>query len=272
MSKVIITGKTKETEFASIFTTLYKELDKLGVEHITIDSDTPVPCDDFDLVFCVGGDGNFIAAARKFVPFDKPLIGINAGRLCFLPNIHPSEIPTKIPPLFLEPEQDWTRRLVIHGHNKDNELVALNEFLFSSIQKGVLSQFSIFIDDHKVMSIRADGLLVATATGSTAYNLSAGGPITMPDTDVLIITPVCSHILGERPLVIGLNKQIKIVNSSKMEYNIWADGQVAIPFSPNDEFIISEPKYIKTPAQSSKEFFETLGLKLGWNPKNIIEK
>ncbi|MGL4388928.1 MAG: NAD(+)/NADH kinase [Brevinema sp.] len=273
MTKAVITGKTKEKESEHIFEMLHHTLKNIGVDYININPEDPIPVDlKFDIIFCIGGDGNFIGAARKFVNFDKPVIGINSGNLCFLPNICPEEIPVKVPYLIQKKTHDWTKRLAIVGRNKDLQLCALNEFLFSNTKKGVLSQFTLYINNYKSMSVRADGLLLATPTGSTAYNLSAGGAIALPDMEILLITPVCPHILGERPLVVGLNNEIKIVNSSNKECNVWADGQVSIPFNPNDEFVIQKPKYIKTHPQTTKDFFETLALKLGWNPQNIIEK
>ncbi|MGL4563132.1 MAG: NAD(+)/NADH kinase [Brevinema sp.] len=272
MPKALITGKTKIDKFRYIFNALKKELSNIGIESLELNPEDQIPANvDFDIIFCIGGDGNFIAAARKFVDSGKPLIGINAGTLGFLPNINPPEIPTKVPLLFKQ-NIKWTKRLMVMGSTQNHQLCALNEFLFSNVQKGILSQFTIFIDNHKVMSIRSDGLLIATATGSTAYNLSAGGPIAMPEMDILLITPICSHILGERPLVVGLNSHIKIVNCSNMEYSVWADGQVSIPFLKNDEFVIQTPKYIDTHPLQSSEFFETLAMKLGWSHHNLIEK
>lgn len=267
MPKAIITGKVSFPEYRNIFQQLEETLSTLGVSYQTVSFEDPIT-EAFDIVFCVGGDGNFIAAARKFVSFKKPVIGINAGTLGFLPNIYPHEIEEKVPLLFQE-NIHWTKRLMVTGRHNDTEICALNEFLFSDMRKGILSQFTLYINHQKAMSVRADGLMIATATGSTAYNLSAGGSIALPDMNILLITPVCPHVLGERPLIVGLNNHIEIVNSNNIESNIWADGQEAITFLPNERFTISQPKYLKSHPIDSKEFFKTLALKLGWNTKNI---
>ncbi|MGL4366937.1 MAG: NAD(+)/NADH kinase [Brevinemataceae bacterium] len=268
MYTAMITGKTNIPEFAHVFKKLQHELKELNINSFVVDSGkfTDKP---FDIIFSIGGDGHFISVARRFAQFDKPILGINAGTLGFLPNIEPENIKEKLAE-YLSQNTQWTKRMLLCGQSSsENKLSALNEFLFTNNRKGILTEFSVYINDEPIMKMRSDGILIATPTGSTAYNLSAGGPIAMPDMQLIMITPVCSHILGERPLVVSTDYSIKIVNHCLQEAAIWADGQESIPLLPQESFFITDISYIKSQPVSSKEFFNTLSKKLGWHLGNF---
>lgn len=266
MKKAIITGKTHVPHLVPVFHSLQQELKKLNVESIVIDPQSPIPSGlQADMVFSVGGDGSFVSAVRKYIHFNIPIVAVKGGTVGFLSNLDPKNFEKKLPKLFLE-KTKWTKRMVISGRLKNSDtILALNEFLFSSNTKGQLSEFSIYINDNKAIDVRADGLLVSTPTGSTAYNLSAGGPIALPDMNILMITPVCSHILGERPLVIDLNNKVQIVNAFSENARVWADGQESIPFEPGEIFTITDPLHVDTLYTLPKEFFGSLSKKLGWS-------
>ena len=269
MKNALITGKTNNPSLTPIFKQLQEELLLLGTNSVIIHPQEDIlPTQKFDIIFSIGGDGNFVGASRKYVHYNVPIIAIKGGNIGFLTNIDPKDFKTELPKLY-QPNNKWTKRLLLSGQ-KDNgeQLIALNEFLFSSEKKGSISVFTICINDEQVMYIRADGILVASPTGSTAYNISAGGPISLPDMELLTITPVCSHILGERPLVIDLKNKITIINHSE-QAKIWADGQEFISFHDNDSFTITKPFYINSLYTSPKDFFNILSRKLGWRSGKI---
>jgi len=263
MKTALLTGKVHLPQFTYISQQIQDTLKKLNIDSFIV-SLQEITTRNFDIIFCIGGDGNFIASARKFIYSNKPIIGINTGTLGFLPTINPKEIEQKIPKIINSPL--WMNRMLLTGSSTNGQkLIALNDFLFSNDRKGVLSEFTICLNDDKVMKVRADGILISTPTGSTAYNLSAGGPIILPDMDVIVITPICSHILGERPIIISLNNKIRIKNHSNQAAKVWADGQEDICLAPTEYFTLSAPLYIKTPYLTKQDFFQTLSNKLGWN-------
>lgn len=265
MKNALITGKVEVSSLKALFDKLQEELSLLDVQSFIVDpKEKHIPHQDFDIIFSIGGDGSFVSTARKYVDQHVPIVAVKAGTIGFLPNLDPQHFKRDLPNI-LRPNNQWTTRMLLCGSNdQKQELVALNEFLFSTERKGSLCELTICINGDQVMRARSDGLLIASPTGSTAYNLSAGGPISLPDMELITITPVCSHILGERPLVIGLNNSIQIINSSNFPARIWADGQDSIPFAPNEVFTINKTKYINSLYTTSTDFFNTLSRKLGW--------
>ncbi len=264
MKTALITGKTNVPRLTPIFKLLQEELLELGVDSFIVNPDESVN-KKFDIVFTIGGDGSFVGAVRKYIYYNVPVVAIKGGNVGFLSNIDPKNFKKDLPRLFSK-DNKWTKRMVLSGKKPNGEtLVALNEFIFSSEQKGLLSEFIVYIDGKQIMKVRADALLIASPTGSTAYNLSAGGPISLPDMELITIVPVCSHVLGERPLVIGLNYKIKIVNSTSNNSRIWADGQESLSFENEGSFSLSKPLYINSLETSTKDFFSSLSKKLGWS-------
>ncbi len=266
MTKALITGKIDSPELKGLITTLQEELTLLGVSSsIVVPKDNSSIEQDFHIVFSVGGDGSFVSAARKYVHKKVPIVAIKAGRLGFLPNIALEDFKTELPKLF-QKNNPWTKRMLITGEKCSTQppLVALNEFLFSNDKKGSLCELTVCINDAAAMKVRADGLIISTPTGSTAYNLSAGGAISLPDMNLISITPVCSHILGERPLVIGTNNFIQVINHSDKSMKVWVDGQDSLDFEPEDCFTIGEALFVDSLHASTSCFFHTLSQKLGW--------
>ena len=264
MKNALITGKTNNSALAPIFKLLQEELLLLDTESFIVHPQDAVPTTKkFDIVFSIGGDGSFVGASRKYVHYNVPVIAIKGGTVGFLANIDPKDFKKELPKLY-QKDNKWTKRLMLSGQkNNGEQIIALNEFLFSSEQKGSISEFTVCINDDRVMHVRADGLLIASPTGSTAYNISAGGPISLPDMELVTITPVCSHILGERPLVIDLKNKIAI-RCFTQQAKIWADGQESITFDYDESFTITKPLYINSLHTSPQEFFTTLSRKLGW--------
>lgn len=264
MKTALITGKTDTPALSPLFDKLQAVLAECSWQSSILPK-TYAPKKDFDIIFCIGGDGSFLSTCRTLASYGKPIVIIYAGRLGFLPCLLPEDITAeKIAPL-LAKNAPWMQRMMLHGSSHKESLSALNEFYFTNDQKGSLSEYLVKINGAPVMTVRADGLIISSPTGSTAYNLSAGGPILMPSLQALVITPVCSHILGERPLVIGVDDRAEIINRNVRPSQVWADGQEMIPLAPEEAFTLALPLNVFCQPVSSHNFFCRLSQKLGWN-------
>ena len=201
-----------------------------------------------DLVIVVGGDGSMLNVA-KFVASDQvPVIGINRGQLGFLTDILPDELEEGISAVldgsysvdsrFL---LDVVVRLNSSKNSEDHHLgSALNDVVLHPGKAAQMIKFELFVDGIFVYSLNSDGLIVATPTGSTAYALSAGGPIMHPSLNAVVLVPMYPHSLGNRPIVVDGDSEIRIVVSPQetLEPQVSCDGQVLYTASAGDEFIV----------------------------------
>jgi NAD+ kinase len=204
-----------------------------------------------DLAIVVGGDGNLLAAGRYFSQIKVPIIGINRGKLGFLTDIKPDNIKSELTKILHGKYQTENRFLLKAAVNKDpNDKKtkpheahnALNDIVIFPGETAQLIEFEIEIDGLFVYSQKSDGLIIATPTGSTAYSLSAGGPILQSDMDAIILTPMFPHTLTSRPLVISSNSIIKlhICKHNKMDPKLSFDGQVHEQLKRGDTITISK--------------------------------
>lgn len=224
-----------------------------------------------DLNIIVGGDGTLLYAARCFAEQNAPLLGVNSGNLGFLSQLSNDNLEQKFATLFsgdFRIEERIMLRAVDRLENPTKEFYALNDIV---IKRGSLSRpiiLNIYIDDFKVNDFLGDGLIVSTPTGSTAYNLSAGGPIIVPEMKALVMTPICSLSLAVRPLVIPDTKLIKIVivNEPRKIY-VNADNQENTELSKGGEmFVMKSPCTTKLVllGKNQDSFFDVLRSKLHW--------
>jgi len=171
-----------------------------------------------DLVILFGGDGTFLDTAHHFVGTDIPLLGINLGKLGFLTEIETDELNKTLEKLYNN-KYETKKRMLLKATVKDDDFsdkfFALNDVVLNRGANAHMVKIRLYINDEFINSYRADGLILATPTGSTAYNLSAGGPIVNPQIRAIIITPICPHTLYVRPMVISENEKIKIILSGK---------------------------------------------------------
>jgi NAD+ kinase len=223
-----------------------------------------------DLLLVLGGDGTLLAAARVAAPRGIPLLPINMGSLGFLTSFTLEEM---FPALeeTLAGRSSVSERVLLHvelhraGQIIDEQRV-LNEAV---INKGALArmiELELKIDDAFVCRYRADGLIVATPTGSTAYSLSAGGPIVHPSVESLIITPICPHTLSDRPLVVRDSSSVEVILSGDAEsVFLTLDGQKGIPMQSGDRMrIVRAPERLKLIQPPRKSYFDILRSKLKW--------
>lgn len=245
---------------------LRKYIDKSCLEGISICSDL-IPEDiSPDLVLSVGGDGTFLETASHVGDSGIPIAGVNTGRLGFLANIQ-SDIEESLEKLINRKYSIIERYLIELTEPEDilsNANVALNDI---TIQKANLNmiRINVYVDDIFLNSYWSDGLIIATATGSTAYSLSTGGPILSPSDDSIIISPLSPHTLSVRPIVLSGSSKLRFsVEGRGTEYLVTCDFRsVRLPFQK--ELLISQPAYkINTINIEGQDFFSTLRNKLMW--------
>ena len=224
-----------------------------------------------DLVIVVGGDGSLLGAARELAKSKIPILGVNRGRLGFLTDISPSDLEERLARV-LEGDYIEESRFLLDGHVERNGQSlgygsALNDVVLHPGKSTRMIGFDLFIDGHFVYSQRSDGLIVATPTGSTAYSLSAGGPIMHPKLDAVVLVPMFPHTLSSRPIVVDGKSEIKLVIGETNETypQVSFDGQMNIACAPGDIIrITKKPFKIRLIHPTDHNFYATCRDKLGW--------
>jgi NAD+ kinase len=221
-----------------------------------------------DLVLSVGGDGTFLETVLQVKDLGIPIAGVNTGRMGFLANISADEISHSVD-MLCRSEYEIIERCLLEisqpsGLFEGNSASALNEI---TIQKADLSMITInvFVDDTHLNTYWADGLIVSTATGSTAYNLSVGGPILSPEDESIIISPIAPHNLTIRPIILSGEGKIRmIIEGRSIEYLATCDFRSRrMPFS-KEIHIVRAPGKIRTVMLNGRDFYSTLRSKLMW--------
>lgn len=222
--------------------------------------------DGYDFVFVIGGDGTILKAARFYAKFSTPIFGINLGRLGFLSQCSRENIKKSVEKI-LDEKFIIEDRIMLQSGDK----LALNDFVVKGTSTGRTSKFSLKINDKLVCDYLADGIIITTPTGSTAYGLSAGGPVISPNLNAFVIVPICPHTLTARPIVIPDNEKITISTGNPNEsYVASTDGQEFYEFK--SEIVITKSKFnAKLALLDGVEFYSVLKDKLHWgiSPANI---
>ena len=224
--------------------------------------------DHCDLIILVGGDGSMINAAYVAITQNLPVLGVNRGRIGFLTDIHSEEL-SKITAV-LQGEYQLEERILLEAKLPGHQRIALNDIVLLPGDAARMIDFELFINDQFVCNQRADGLIIATPTGSTAYALSAGGPLIEPDTDALVLVPMFPYTLSSRPLVIPTTSKMEVVISARNETAPYAssDGQEKIPLPPGTRIQIqTHSKRLQLIHPKDYDYFSTLREKLGWNAR-----
>lgn len=230
-----------------------------------------------DLIVVLGGDGSLLGMANRIVRagVDIGILGINFGSLGFLTEVTLEEVQSALESAVngsADVEQRMTLRgQVMRGGRAADDRVALNDIV---VNRGSLSRIidmSITIDGHPVTNVRADGLIVTTPTGSTAYNLAAGGPIVHPAVDALVVTPIAPHTLTYRPIVIPGSSEVRIkplTDGSTDELYATFDGQHGVPLESGDEIVVRQgAQRLKLVRGPSRSYFDVLRQKLKWGQR-----
>jgi len=223
-----------------------------------------------DLVIVVGGDGSILHVARVLANSGVPVIGINRGGLGFLAGVSPDEVETKLHEVLKGKYQTEIHFLidlkVVRDERTVHRSLALNDIVVNSGSITRMMDFKLFVDEEFVYSQRSDGLIIATPTGSTAYALSAGGPIMHPSLDALVVVPMFPHTLSSRPLVVRGQSQITVIVESEEDYPITtADSQVTFILHPHDKVQISKHKNgLNIVYPAGHDFYQSCRSKLDW--------
>ncbi len=214
----------------------------------------------FDLAFVIGGDGTILKAARFFAGSETAIFGINLGRLGFLSQSSKEDFSRSFDKI-LNGEFRTENRIMLEANNH----IALNDFVIKSAQQGRTARFQLKINGKTVCNYLADGIIISSPTGSTAYGLSAGGPVLSPEIEAFVIVPICPHTLNARPLVVPASEEISICPPCQdcEEFLVSIDGQ--------GNYTIRDEIKIKKSANSAKliilddsEFYTILKTKLNW--------
>jgi len=227
-----------------------------------------------DLAIVVGGDGYMLGAARVLSRFDISVIGVNRGNLGFLTDLDPENFEAPLSEVLAGKYQTENRFLLetqVHseGHMKSSS-TAVNEAVLHPDKIAHMIDFEIYVDDNFMLNQRADGLIVSTPTGSTAYSLSGGGPILTPNLDAISLLPMFPHTLNSRPIVIDANStvKLKVSRNNVTEMQISCDSHINLSVLPGDEVIIKKTKHqLKLLHPLNYNYFHVLQNKLGWGNK-----
>jgi NAD+ kinase len=226
-----------------------------------------------DLVIVLGGDGTLLAAARLFYKRDIPILPVNLGSLGFLTSVTLAELYPLLEQVLAGTYRLSERMMLEAQVMRDGKTIhaerALNDAVVNQAALARLMDFHLHIDGSHVGHYRADGLIVATPTGSTAYSLAAGGPIVHPDLNAFVITPICPHMLTNRPLVVPDISKIEITFRHGTEpVHLTLDGQVGFQLEPDDRIAIEKSAAkIRLVRPAKRSYFEILRSKLRWGER-----
>ena len=220
-----------------------------------------------DIVVVFGGDGTLLKAARKYLNYDIPILGINMGNVGFLTDISTDNFEKTIKEV-LDGNYKIEERNLVSAKFGNNHLYGLNEVVIHSGAYAQLMRYRLNVNDKVVYEQRSDGLIIATPTGSTAYALSAGGPIIHPSLDVWTILPMLPQSLSSRPFVISTDEKVEmdLFDGPNENAKICVDGQDDIDIPYGEKIVVSKmEKTLKLVHPNDNDFFEACREKLGWS-------
>lgn len=232
---------------------------------------TEIP-DGADLIIVLGGDGTLLSAARAVGNRDIPLFAVNLGGLGFLTAITTAELYPELERALRGEHRIGRRRMldcqVMRGEEVVASHVALNDVVIAKSDMARMIDLDTHVDNHFVAAYKADGLIVSTPTGSTAYSLSAGGPIIFPSVGAICLTPICPHMLTNRPVIVADTSVIIITARTDAGTFLTIDGQIGEPIAKGDRIICrSSSNYISLIRPPKMLFFDVLREKLKWGER-----
>lgn len=277
-----ITGKKDSAEVCEIATKLDAWLSERGVDVFveerlgrSIDAENLLAERDLaaavDIIVVFGGDGSFIWVSRMAQGYDVSILGCNLGSLGFLTEFTVDEFFPMMERI-LAGDYEIEKRDMISCHvDRENgereEFTVLNDIVINNGPISKVVDLSIYIEGKYVTTFKADGIIFATPTGSTAYSLSAGGPIIYPTLPVITVTPICPHILTNRPIVVPSTKKIRtrVLNDTQNTY-LTLDGQVGVPLYLGDDVVLeSSDSFVNIIKSPFRDYFDILKTKLMWS-------
>lgn len=257
-----------------------KELDKLGVEYsvakcnesdetgtLPLFFDTDELIENCDIVIVVGGDGTTLNVAKAASLHNKLTLGINAGRLGFMSGLERDEL--SLLNRLVSGEYEVEKRMMIDARlmseNGTQDFICLNDAVITRGDLARLIDVTVKSDSRVITKNRADGMIIATPTGSTAYSMAAGGPVVSPDNSCFVVTPICPHSLVNRSIVFSSDKELEITveNDKNNTSYLSIDGEKSVTVTKNSKIIISKSEYVaKLIKIKPDSFYEILNKKL----------
>lgn len=285
---VALVGKFKSAEIAEPLLRLGDYLHRRGVE-VLVDRSTGAHLGGADypaltleeiggraqLAVVLGGDGTMLNIARTLAPYGVPLIGVNQGRLGFLTDI---SVDTMVETLgaMLDGEYVVEERMLLAGEVVSAQATVFKGLAFNDVvvhrgTKGSMIEFEVRLDGQFVYSQRSDGLIVATPTGSTAYALSAGGPIVHPGLKLITLVPVCPHTLSNRPIVISADSTVEILMHETNNSRVHFDSHSHVELRENDRVVVKQaPSPVRLLHPVGHSYYHMLREKLRWSEQPLL--
>ena len=283
--KIGLAGRKRQRGIAVVLKQLLELLRSRGVDVVLEDTlgdvvsgeDQPLATledmgQQADLVIVVGGDGSLLSAARRLAKFSIPVLGVNRGRLGFLTDITPDDMVQQIPAV-LDGQYASEKRFLLDAEIRRNGAAisqehALNDVVVNSGASAQMIEYQLSIDGIFVYRQRADGLIVSTPTGSTAYSLSGGGPIMHPALDAVVLVPMFPHALSSRPIVVDGSSEIRldILARNRIHPPVTCDGQANMKARPGDSVhICKNPHPLTLLHPVGHDFYASCRDKLRWS-------
>ena len=263
VSKIGIFYNQDNKSAQAISNLLYETLERKGINSEIRTTDEYN--ENYSLAFVLGGDGTILRTARFYSKYDVPIMGINLGRLGFLSQAKPEQINDAVDSIlngFFKIEN----RIMLSA--LEGRMNALNDIVIKGDGFSRTSRLYVHINDNIVCDYLADGIIISTPTGSTAYTLSAGGPILVPTLDAIVIVPICPHTMNARPIVIPSCEVVNITSAQKKPLlKISADGQNTLDLNPNQSIEIKKSEYcakLLLLNMQKNSFYSVLKEKLHW--------
>ena len=225
-----------------------------------------------DLVLVLGGDGTLLAMADRIAAADRdiPILGVNYGSLGFLTEITRPEVFESLAAV-VSGTADHDERMMLRATVGGRSFVALNDVVLTRHALSRMVELSVWVGEQFVTRVKADGLIIASPTGSTAYNLSAGGPIVHPALEAIVITPIAPHMLSNRPIVIPASREVRATTATAAPgdgMHVTFDGQSGFQLEPGQSVTIGRAaRPLRLVRASSRSYFEVLRQKLKWNER-----
>jgi len=224
-----------------------------------------------DLAITVGGDGTLLHSARTLVDYDIALLGVNLGRLGFLVDVLPERMQDHLEQVlagkFIEEHRIMLEARIVSGQTTRRTSLAFNDVVVHKWEVSRMIETETYINDRLLTTLRSDGLIVSTPTGSTAYALSSGGPIIEPDMDAMVIVPICPHSMSYRPIVIDGTSKIEIMvhEIPTLNAQVSCDGQINMALEPGDRVVIQRKQNrVRLIHPCEHDYYQVLRAKLHW--------
>ncbi len=281
MTFLIVTNKSKDrgmglTERMAIYLEKCGIIVKRAIRNSEVGDDDKISTEGVDVVIVLGGDGTFLRTARECAGSGVPILGVNLGALGFLSETAPEDIESAMDRM-IAGEFEVSKRMMLkasidRADPADGEASmspALNDITVTRCGSLQIMRFSIFVNGKELSNFNADGIIVSTPTGSTGYNMSAGGPIVEPEADLIVLTPICAHTLNSRSIVLSAQDTVEIVigegrDGNRAEVEAAADGSERVRLYTGDKISIRRSEYTSNVVRLSKDsFLHTLHQKLG---------